>query len=183
LISSLLHTSRILGEESSGGGGISALGVDFKALILQILTFLIVFWILKKFAFDKIVTTLDERRNKINEGVSLGLEMEKARDKLDDELRERLAKARREADGIIAGARQEAGEVLKAAEEAASRKTDAMIADAHARIEDDIKRARKGLEHDMLALVADATEAVTDEKLDDKKDNSLIRRTLERIRS
>jgi F-type H+-transporting ATPase subunit b len=182
LISSLLHTSRILGEESSGGG-IAALGVDLKALILQMATFLIVFLILKKFAFDKIVKTLDERRDKINEGVSLGLEMEKARAKLDDELKARLQKARQEADGIIAGARQEAGEVLKAAEQSASRKTDAMIADAHARIEDDIKRARKGLEHDMLALVADATEAVTNEKLDDKKDNSLIQRTLERIRS
>jgi hypothetical protein len=36
-------------------GGIAALGVDGKALVLQIITFVLVFWLLKKFAMPKIV--------------------------------------------------------------------------------------------------------------------------------
>ncbi len=174
-------TSHIFAAESSGG--IAALGVDLKDLILQIATFVIVFWLLKKFALEKIITTLDERRKTIDQGVKLGQKMAAEKDRLDAEVEKQLQKARLAADKIIADGHHEAGEIAKAAEQAASRKTDAMLADAHARIEDDIKRARKQLEQDVLELVAEATEAVTREKLDTKKDNALIEKFLSEVKS
>lgn len=180
MIESLVHTSRIFGAE--GSGGVAALGINLKALILQILTFLVVFWLLKRFALSKIVQTLEERRQKIDEGVTLGREMEAEKAKLQDQIKAGLQKARQEADKIIAQAREEANGLVKEAETAAGRKADALMADAHARIEDDVKRARQKLEQDMLSLVAEATEVIIDEKLDDKKDNALIRRVLQGVR-
>lgn len=181
----VIELLRNFGAEAAGekAGGIAALGVDLKALLLQAATFVIVFLLLKKFALDKIIATLEERHKKIDEGVELGLQMELQQQKLDEDIKAQLLKARKEADVIIAGAHEEAGALVKDAEAKASHKVDGMIADAHARIQEDIKRARKELEKDVLELVADATEVLVEEKLDSKKDMSLIDRALGRVRS
>ena len=177
----LLFTS-FASEAAEKKGGIGALGVDGKALVLQIITFLIVFWLLKKFAFSKIITTLDERRNTIDQGVELGIQMAAEKEKLSQEIEKVLQKARVEADKIIAGGHQEASQLIKQTETDALKKTDALLADAKARIDDDIAKARKGLEKEMLSLVAEATEAIIGEKLDNTKDTMLIEKTLRGVK-
>jgi F-type H+-transporting ATPase subunit b len=163
------------GEEA---GGIAALGIDPLAILAQAGTFLVLFFIVKKFALEKIVASLEERRKTIDKGVHLGIEMEKERAKLEERIDESLRQTRTEADKIIAAAHQEAGDMIRQAEDAAARKVDAMLADAHVRIEEDMSKARQRLEKDMLNLVAEATEIIIAEKLDARKDESLIKRAL-----
>lgn len=167
------------GEESAG---IAALGIDPLAILAQAVTFLVLFWVVKKYALEKIVSSLEERRKTIDKGVKLGIQMEAERAKLEERIEESLRQTRVEADKIIANAHKEAGDILKSAEESAARKVDAMLADAHAKIEDDMKKAKQRLEKDMLGLVADATEIIIHEKLDAQKDESLIKRALNAVR-
>ena len=181
MVESLLHISHIFGAESTGG--IGALGVDLKALILQILTFVLVFWLLKKFALGKIIDTLEKRRETIDAGVKLGQQMTAERAKLQDEIEKAMAEARAEADKIIAAGHQNAGELLKEAEAKAAAKLNGMLADAHSRIDEDMKRARKDLEKEMLGLIAEATEAVIGEKLDLHKDTKLIEKGLQEAKN
>lgn len=168
---------------AEGGGGIAVLGVDLKSLILQIVSFVLLYWLLKKFAFAKIISALDERRRTIDQGVELGLKLAEEKDRLDTQVEKLLNKARLEADNIIVAGRQDVSAMLKEAETAASKKTDAMLADAQARIEDDILRARRKLEQETLALVAEATEVIIGEKLDAQKDSALIERALKVAKS
>lgn len=161
--------------------GIGALGIDFLAILAQAFTFLVLFFVIKKFALDGIVKTLEKRRKTIDDGVRLGVEMEAEKAELDEKVEAVLRDARINADEIIAGGQKEAGSIIKAAEEAAGRKVDAMLADAHGKIEEDITAARKGLEQEMRALVAEATEVIIEEKLDAKKDESLIKRAFARV--
>jgi F-type H+-transporting ATPase subunit b len=163
-------------EESAGG--LASLGVDFKALILQILTFVLVFVLLKKFAFDKIVKMLDERRETIDQGVELGQQMAEEKARLDEQVDIVLQKARSEADKIITAGHQDAADLLKEAEERAAKKADSLLTDARMRIDEDIKAARKSLEKETALLVAQATEAVIGERLDQSKDSKLIERAL-----
>lgn len=173
-----LLTSFGAAEETKG---IGALGIDALAILAQAATFLILFLIIKKFALEKIVATLEKRRKTIDDGVRLGREMEVEKEKLDEKFESVLQKARVQADEIIAGGQKESGEIIKAAEESAIRKTDALLADAHAKIDADIERARKELEHEMRSLVAEATEVIIAEKLDVKKDESLIKRAFAKV--
>jgi len=165
-------------EEASG---IGALGIDFLAILAQAATFLILFFVIKKFALDGIVKTLEKRRKTIDDGVRLGQEMEAEKARLDEKVDAALRRARADADTIIAGGQKEAGEIIKAAEEAATRKADAILADAHGKIEEDIDAARRGLEQEMRQLVAEATEVIIEEKLDAKKDEGLIKRAFARV--
>lgn len=162
--------------------GIAALGIDPLAILAQALTFLVLFWVIKKFALDKIVDTLEKRRNTIDDGVRLGREMEAEKERLDEKVEAALKKARVEADKIISEGHQEAGEIISRAEADASRKVDAMLLDAHTRIDEDITKARLGLEAEMRTLVAEATETIIEEKLDAKKDASLLDSALDKVR-
>lgn len=178
MIDVLQVTSHTFAEGSSG---IAALGVDVKALVLQIVTFVIVFLLLKKFAFSKIVATLEERRRTIDDGVKLGREMADEKAKLESQIADIMRKAREQADGIITAGHQEASELIKKAEDDAMRRVDTMLAEGQAKITDELARARKGLEKEMLALISEATEAIIGEKLDAKKDAKLIERTLQKV--
>lgn len=162
--------------------GIAALGIDPIAILAQAATFLLLFWVIKKFALDKIVESLEKRRKTIDDGVRLGREMEAEKEQLDEKVEIALKKARTEADAIIAQAREESGGIIKEAETKASQKVDTMLAEAHNKIEEDIERARKGLEQEMRNLVAEATEEIIREKLDAKKDASLLDRALQKVR-
>ncbi len=173
-----LFTSFGAAEETKG---IGALGIDALAILAQAVTFLILFFIIKKFALEKIVATLEKRRKTIDDGIRLGREMELEKEKLDEKFESVLQKARVQADKIIADGQKESGEIIKAAEESALRKADALLADAHAKIDADIEHSRKELEHEMRNLVAEATEVIISEKLDAKKDESLIKRAFAKV--
>jgi F-type H+-transporting ATPase subunit b len=164
-------------------GGISALGLDPIAILAQTATFLLLFFIIKKFALSKIVDTLEKRRQTIDDGVRLGLELADQKEKLGVKVEEMLAEARLEADKIIASSEQEAGAIIKEAELQASAKADDMLAEARIRIDKDIDAARKGLEKEVVSLIAAATEKIIGEKLDAQKDAKLIEKVLGGVRN
>ena len=170
-------------SEAAEKEGIAVLGIDPKSVLLQAGTFLLLFFILEKFALRGIVDSLEKRRKTIDKGVSLGLEMQNVKEGFDKELKDMQHTARNEADKILALAHQEAGEIIKGAEAAASEKADGVMRDASARIEREMQSARKELRSEMLTLVSEATEVIIGEKLDAKKDASLIERALARVRA
>ena len=169
--------SQFAAEETSGSG-FGALGINFRAFLIQLITFLLVFFILKKYVFGRVVKLLEDRQKTIEEGVKLTAEITIAKDKLEKEIIAARKKSRVEADEIITASHEQAGAMLKEAEDAAQRKIDAIITDAHKKIEEETQRARRNLEKDMVELVIQATEIVAKEKLNPKKDSKLIEEAL-----
>lgn len=158
--------------------GLGSLGIDGKALIIQVVTFLIAFWVLKKWAFGPIIRLMDERRQTIEQGVSLGEQMKKDAAALEAKVADELAKARRAADGIIAEAEETSKQTVRAAEDKARDKAAGVLKEAEERIATETQRARKKLEGELVGLISDATEAIIGEKVDAKKDAELIDRAL-----
>lgn len=168
----------LFAAEEAQTSGIGALGISPGAFIIQLITFVFVFLLLKKFAFKPIVNMLEERRKVIDEGVRMGTTMAKEREKLEAEVAKVLNEARHDADKIIATAHKEAREVMREAEKTAARKAETMIADAEARIKEETQASRRKLERDIVGLVSEATEAIVEEKVDAKKDAALIDKAL-----
>ena len=158
--------------------GIGALGISPSAFVIQFITFLLVFLLLKKFAFKPIVRALEERRTVIDDGVKMGQKMEKEKAKLDEKVAEAMRDARMEADKIISNANKEAREILREAEKSAHTRSNIMLADAEARIAEEAKQAKVRLEKEIVGLVSEATEAIVEEKVDSKKDAELIDKAL-----
>jgi F-type H+-transporting ATPase subunit b len=172
----MTNTLLIFGESSSSGLG--ALGVDPKAFLIQLVTFVLAFFVLRKYAFKPILKVLDQRRETIESGVTLGEEMKNERAKLEDEVADALHTARQEADTIVSQAQESGRQAIREAEDKAREKAAGILAEAEARITQDTARARKQLEKELVSLVAEATEAIIEEKVDAKKDAALIERAL-----
>ena len=163
--------------------GIGALGIDGKAFVIQLITFLLAFVILKKYAFTPMGKILNERRETIESGVKLGEEMKIENEKLEAKVAEILQQTRVEADGIISGAQDAARQTIREAEDKAREKAAGILKEADSRIDQDTARARKQLEKELVGLVSDATEAIIGEKVDAKKDAQLIERALKEQRA
>lgn len=167
------------GAEQSG---IGALGVDGKAFIIQLITFILAILVLKKYAVGPIVKIMDKRRATIEKGVNLGEKMQKEQHEMEQKVAAAIADARKEADKIIAEASGRGREIVSEAETQAKTKAEAIVKSAEDRIVQDTKRARKQLEGELASLVSDATEAIVEEKVDAKKDAKLINKALEGAR-
>jgi F-type H+-transporting ATPase subunit b len=159
------------GEESEG---IAALGIDPIAIGAQLLTFLVLFVIVKKFALEGIVKNLQKRHDDINRGLHLTAELDKQKAELDVRVEEALRAARKEADQIIAEAQAETGKMIQAAEEKANVKAEEIMRQAEGKIERDIADARNGLKKEMAGLITEATEAILGQKLDANSDRKLV---------
>lgn len=164
-------------EESASG--IGALGIDGKALLIQLVTFLLAFLVLKKWAFGPIIKMMEQRRETIENGVNLGEKMKQDEAKLEAKITVEMGKARKEADGIIAAAHETSRETIREAEDKARDKAGGILKEAEERIKTDTARARKKLEGELVGLISDATEAIIGEKVDAKKDAQLIEKALQ----
>lgn len=173
----MIHT--ILAVESAdAGSGIGALGINPSAYIISLVTFILVFLTLKRFAFGPITKILVDRRKTIDDGVKAGLEYAKERERLDKEHVRIVSEARSEADKIIATAHKEAREVIRDGEKTARHKAGLLVSDAEVRIQEETTRAKRALEKDIIGLVSEATEAIVGEKVDPKKDGEIIDKIL-----
>lgn len=168
-------------EAAAYEGGVAVLGVNFGALVLQIITYLIVFVILRKYAFGPIVKVLEERRTRINEGLKTASQMDKAKVELEAHKEKILTEARREAAKIVADGKKESAEIIAAAEAKAQVKADQIVADARAKVADEVAVAQKSLSKQLAGLVRQASEKVLRSKLDDKADAVLVEKATKEL--
>ncbi len=165
----------------ASSSGIGALGFDPKAFVIQLITFILAYFVLKRYAFGPILKVLRERRETIDKGVKLGEQMQKDKAELAAQVETTLQETRVKADEIISASQDSARQIVRAAEDKAKIKAEGVIKSAEERIQQETALARQKLEKEVVGLIADATEAVIGEKVDDKKDIQIIERTLKGI--
>jgi len=164
--------------EETEAKGLAALGIDGQAFIVQLITFLLVFVVLYKFVFHRVVQILEKRQKTIEEGVKLTTEMQAEKEQLDEEIARVKRKTREEADELIAQTRDKASLILKQAEEKSQTKADQIIKEAKQKIVEESEKAKRKLEKEVVEMIITATEEVTRLKLDEDKDRQLVSKVL-----
>ncbi|HSX28867.1 MAG TPA: F0F1 ATP synthase subunit B [Candidatus Saccharimonadales bacterium] len=162
------------------GGILGALGIDWKLLVVQAASFLILVWLLGKFVYPPLIKAIETRRKTIEEGLSHAKKADEALGKAEAHAAEFLAKARAEADDIVSRSHQEAKNMIAEAEASAGKRAERIVADAQTQLQSDVQKARQALRDETIKLVAQATEEIIGEKLDAKKDESLILKALQK---
>lgn len=158
----------------ASGDVFSALGIDWRLLILQIIAFLILVVLLAKFVYPWLMKQVDERQANIEAAAKAAVKAQESAAESQAETAAVLAKARKEADDIISGAKLEASSLLASSEEKARSTAEKIAVEAKADIEKSIETAKRQLHDETLELIALATEKVIQKKLDKKTDADLI---------
>lgn len=160
--------------ESSEGDILSALGIDWTLLAIQLVAFLVLVWVLGKFVYPVFVRIIDERQDKIEASVKAAEVAEQKAESAQEEVAKLLKEARKEAKEIVTTAKDEAVAMVEASDAKAKARAEKIVADAHDKIEKDVIAARKALHNDTIELVALATEKVVGNLADAKLDKKVI---------
>ena len=157
----------------------TALGIDWKMLIFQIIGFLILVWLLGKFVFPVLLRQVDERQSKIEEGTKAAEQAEKKATEAQAKVEATLKTARTEAADIVSTAKSEATQMIEKAEAQAKTRSERIVAEAHEDIAKDVIAARRTLEKDTISLVKRAAGLAVSGIADDKLDTALIKKSVE----
>ncbi len=91
-------------------GGLGTLGINLKIFIAQLVNFGVVLLVLWKWAYKPVVNLLEQRQEKIAQGIKQAEEVEKRVHNLESEQKKVIAEARAEATSILEEARASADE-------------------------------------------------------------------------
>lgn len=116
-------------------------GVTWQLLISQIILFVIVAVALKKFAYGPVLKVLEERRNKIAEGLSAA-----------EKSKTELANAQTKAQELITQASNQANKIIEEARQAAAKVTETETQKAVAAAQDIVNKARQASEAELARM-------------------------------
>lgn len=152
----------------------TALGIDWKLLILQIVAFLILVWLLGKFVYPWLMKSVDDRQAKIEAAAKAAEEAGKAAADAEERTAALLDEARKEAADIVNTARLESAAALQASEAKAKKQAEHIASEAREQIQKDVLAAKKALHNETLELVATATEKVIGKVVDGKINEKVV---------
>ena len=149
--------------------------VDVNAtLIAQILNFLVLLAILAKFAYKPLLKAMDDRRNRIINDLDSAEQTRLDAEALKEQYAEQLAGARQEATEIVNKANQIAQNLHDELVEQARVEQEALLANAKERIEQDKQQALLDIRAEVIKLSTLIAEKIVNQKLNSDKDQKLV---------
>ncbi len=155
------------------------LGIDWKLLLAQAVNFLILLWVLRRYAYKPILKALEARTKKIEQGLK---DAEVSQSKLQSVIEEEKR--------ILVAAREEARNILVEAEASAKKRDALMLEETKEKIDRIIVETDKHLGEKQAKLLREAKEElaetvmlaikkILDEKVDASLDGELIKKSLQ----
>ena len=152
-------------QASDPATGIGAFNINLKAFIFQLITFVIVLLVFKRWVLPPLLKTLEDRRQTLEKSLVQAQETQEA-----------LARAEVKAEEILARARKEANDAFQAGKKEAEAKRTEMLEQTRSEVGLLIENGKKNLEAEKVKIVEEARNEIVSlamlsaEKLLESKD-------------
>ena len=156
-------------------------GVDLPMLMAQIVSFLLVFVLLRYLAWGPILKILDERRTKIADGLQYAEEMKAKLADAERKQAETLKEAALEARQITADAQKTAKEMIEKTQAEAQRKAEEMVAQTRESLTHERKQMMTEVKEHATHLVALTTAKVLGRQLSDSEKKSYAEQAVQEL--
>jgi len=155
---------------------------DFGLIFWQIVSFVVVFLILAKYAWKPILNMIDQREKLINDAVKSATEINDKMAKINEEKEKIILQANFEKNQILHETIESRKKILLQAEQDAKNMTQKMINDAKKDIEVERNKAINDIKKEVMNMSVDIAETLIKEQLDSKMKqeaflNSLFEKT------
>ncbi len=150
-------------------------------IIVQITGFLIVFWILKALAWNRLLGAIEARRKNIQDAFSEIENNKKRLDELEKEYRHKLEHIEQEARAKIQEAAGVGLALAKDIQDKARIDAQKLVDRAQAEIEQDIEKAKLAYRDNLVELSSMMTEKILKEKIDAKEHERLVDRFIKEL--
>lgn len=159
------------------------LQVSYGTMFWMTLAFLVVLFILKKFAWKPILKALKDREDHIEESLQLADKVKKEMKELQTSNEKLLVDARTERDNMIKEARETKNTIVSEAKGIAGEEADKIIAAARLAIQNEKMMALTELKNEVGKLSLEIAEKVIRHELSDSKSqNELVEKLLNEVK-
>src|SRR3989344_845312 len=148
-------------------------GIQPTLLFAQIVNFVIILYLLKRFFYKPILKILDERRKKIEESLKNADLISEKLQKTDENSKKIIADSQIQAQNLIQDARREAERIGEKASLEARKTIDQALVDAKIQIEAERESIQKKIERETLDLVVAVVKKVLKRNLKPQEKQAL----------
>jgi F-type H+-transporting ATPase subunit b len=153
--------------------------LDLQQIISQALSFLLLLWILRRFAWRPLLAVLDERRARIEQEFRDIARHKEELSRLKEDYGQRLAKIEDEARAKVQQAVLDGKRIAMEIQEQARAQGQSLIAKSTETVELELAKAKVTLRDQVATMTVDAIERILHEKLDEQADRRLVDEVLE----
>ena len=150
------------------------LGLNLWEFIFTIVNFLLLLFLLKKFLYKPILKMLDQRKASIDEALTAADEARNEVASTEENLRVQIAKAKVEAEDIVADAKKKADKIHQQIIAGAEAEAKSITDTASEQIEKEKNQAIEQLRNEIADLALLATEKVLAQGLTKKQEKELM---------
>ena len=143
-------------------------------LFAQLIVFLILVVFTIKFVWPPIVKALDERANKIAEGLAAAERGKSDAEQAEKRVAETLAEGRQQVAELVANADKRAAQIVEEARTQAKKKKKSIVAQARAEVETEANRARETLREQVGSLAVKGAEKILRREVDAAKHADIL---------
>jgi F-type H+-transporting ATPase subunit b len=156
-------------------------GLDWQLLAAQIINFLIILYVLKRFLYPPLFKVFKKREELVRESLQKSEESEKLLEQTKEQEKEIIKKAKTTADQLIKESREQAVDIVKKAEEDAKQKADKMLKDAKEQIALETNDAKKQLNKYVMKLSIEILEKTLSNVLTEKEQSEIVAKAMKEI--
>jgi len=158
---------------------LTSLGFDWRVALANLVNFLIIIWILKRFAFKPIEQKINERENKIKKGIE-DAERSAAELQMAKQISEKIAlETRNEANKIIAAAQKESEGIISEGKLWQEEQAKQIMAKADKSIQQEKQKMFYDLKGEVADLVISVVGKFIKEDLTKNKQEEIIKRLID----
>lgn len=136
-------------------------------LIVQLIVFLILFWFTKKYVWPPIAKALDERANKIAEGLAAAERGKSDFEQAEKKVAELLSEGRTQVTELVTNAEKRAAQIVEEAKIQATNEAARITAQAKADVDAEINRAKELLREQVAVLAIKGAESILRREVDE----------------
>jgi F-type H+-transporting ATPase subunit b len=154
------------------------IGFDWQVALVNFVSFLLIFFILKKWVFGPVGEILTQRKETIQEGVAKAERSEEELKAAQEQGKQIISDSRAEANQIVAEAKQHGDELIEKATTKAEQEAQKVTQKAQESIEKEKQDMQRELLSETAQLVSLGVAKLLEEEVDEKKHQELTSRAL-----
>jgi F-type H+-transporting ATPase subunit b len=158
--------------------GITDLGINLPVLVFQVINFGFLLFVLQRFVYKPVLKMLDERRERIREGLNAADRGREQAAEAERAAQEQIETARREGQTIIQNAQQIAQRLQEEGRQQAQQQAEVLLERARGEIQLERDNAIAELRREFADLTISAAEKVIGQSLDRNAHQRLIEQAL-----
>lgn len=178
------HTATVHKEAHGEGHATSPMDlfkVDPGLVLWTWITFILLFLILRKFAWKPLQETVKKRETEIADSIANAEKLKVSLKEIEEKQQSVLAQAKKQGQEIITEAREKAELVAKEIEQKAQNTAEEIVANARKQMEAEREKAASELKNEAVEIIIQASSMLIEKNLDEKKHKSLARHYIEEL--